>query len=409
MKTISMIDSVVAVGDAGDINCWSGIPYHFSVAGREIGWSAEAWRLKMNEFVWSRKLWNVQQLMCGRGTGGYQYSEAFAGKALAGIAPRLLSGRVLSFNQHFPPIEPILNQGGKLCLYLDATFPLLMERYGVGKCLPASVRAECLEKEREIFARAEWLVFFQRWSAESAIKDCGADPARVRVICPGANLTLPVDWKFEGRREKPTAEKPLVLGFIGKDWKRKGLPFLLRVREFLVTTGVPTVIRCAGGVPADLPSDSGVEHWGFINKHTDSARFFDFLAGCDLGCLFSEAEASSIAVLEFLHAGVPVAGFVVDGMVDLFPPDAGFRFESGASAESVALAVRAAFADEGKVSRLRAAAHAWSPLVTWERCVNEWQELLTTGMIKHPVQPWRGLDAMSPVIKSRLDKEYRLI
>jgi hypothetical protein len=83
----------------------------------------------------------------------------------------------------------------------------------------------------------------------------------------------------------------------------------------------------------------------------------------------------------------------VDGVADTVPPDAGFRFEPGASAETVALALRAAFRDDGVVGALRAAARAWSPLVTWERCVEEWHQLLATGSVKDPVRPWRGLNA----------------
>jgi len=386
-----MIDSVTTIGDAGDINCWSGIPRHFASAARFAGFAAEPWRIDMSRAAWPRRLWNLKRILTGQGRGGFQYSEEFARFALDGIPARSLSGRVLSFNQHFPPASSIVSRGGKLCLYLDATFPLLLDRYGLARGLSAAVQAECLAKEREAFSQAEWLVFFQRWSAESAIRDCGADPRKVRVICPGANLNLPVDWPAFARPGPPSADRPLILGFIGKDWRRKGLPFLQSVRACLVRAGVPTVIRCAGGVPENLPPDSGIEAWGFINKHTEPSRFLDFLSGCDLGCLFSEAEASSIAVLEFLRAGIPVAGFVVDGMVDLFPPDAGFRFDPGTTAEAVAERLVATLPDEDAVGRLRAAAHGWSSRVTWERCVNEWRELLTTGNVANPLQLWRGL------------------
>lgn len=387
-----MIDSVTTIGDAGDINCWSGIPWHFSRAAQAAGLPAEPWRIDMAGLAWPRRRWNLGQCLLGKGRGGFQYSSAFARHALADIPSSRRAGRVLSFNQHFPPVAAIREAGGTLCLYLDATFPQLLARYGLGAELPNTVQADCLAAERAAFARAEWLVFFQRWAADSAIRECGADPARVRVICPGANLTLPAGWHSSERWDGPTRSRPLVLGFIGKDWKRKGLPFLIDVRRYLVAAGIPTVIRCAGGVPPELPTDAGIEHWGFIDKHSEGARFLEFLAGCDLGCLFSQAEASSIAVLEFLRAGIPVAGFVVDGMTDLFPPDAGFRFEPGTPAESVAATLGLALASDGLRER-RTAARGWSPLVTWARCVAEWQELLGGGAIRRPVRPWLGLAA----------------
>ena len=52
-----------------------------------------------------------------------------------------------------------------------------------------------------------------------------------RVILPGANLhdrdLAPADHC------RPPPLRPLRLGFVGKDWRRKGLPFLLRLAEAL--------------------------------------------------------------------------------------------------------------------------------------------------------------------------------
>ena len=45
-----MIDSIAATGDAGDINCWSGIPYHFAQAAHAQGEPAAPWRLEMGLF-----------------------------------------------------------------------------------------------------------------------------------------------------------------------------------------------------------------------------------------------------------------------------------------------------------------------------------------------------------------------
>jgi glycosyltransferase involved in cell wall biosynthesis len=47
--------------------------------------------------------------------------------------------------------------------------------------------------------------------------------------------------------------------------------------------------------------------------------------------------------------------------------------------------------DEPMQASFRANARQWSKLVTWERCIREFQELWTTGAVARPVQPWRGL------------------
>jgi glycosyltransferase involved in cell wall biosynthesis len=386
-----MIDSIAAIGDAGDINCWSGIPYHFGQAARARGEPALPWRLDIGSFASARRCWNLGQVLCARGVGGYQYSQAFLDRAEAAIPANRWHGRVLTFNQHFPRGQSVATRGGQLIHYIDATFASFCVPGGLAANLPAQVRMSAQAIERENYAASEWIVTMARWATDSVIRDCGASPAKVATILPGANLDLPPDYAFPSTLGRVGRDRPLVLGFVGKDWKRKGLPFLLEVRMELERMGLPTLIRCAGHCPSELRRIQGLEYAGFIDKATEPKRFVEFLASCDVGCLFSDHEPLGISTLEFLRAGVPVGGFMVEGVADTVPPDAGFRFEPNATVEAVALALRTAFSDESATGKLRAAAQAWSPLVTWKRCVNEWTELLTTGSIQQPVQPWRGI------------------
>jgi glycosyltransferase involved in cell wall biosynthesis len=298
---------------------------------------------------------------------------------------------VVTFNQHFPRGHSVAARGGQLAHYIDATFASFCPPGGLAENLPAQVRATAQRIERENYATSERIVTMARWAADSVIRDCGVPPTKVATILPGANLKLPPDYAFPLATGEAGRDRPLVLGFIGKDWKRKGLPFLLEVRTKLERMGMPALVRCAGHCPAELLQTPGLEYAGFIDKAIEPGRFVEFLAGCDVGCLFPKREPLGISTLEFLRAGVPVAGFMVEGVADTVPPDAGFRFEPAATAETVALTLRTAFGDASAAGKLRVAAQAWSPFVTWERCVKEWQQLLTTGTVKCPAQPWRGL------------------
>jgi glycosyltransferase involved in cell wall biosynthesis len=386
-----MIDAIAVTGDAGDINCWSGIPYHFAQAARAQGEPAVPWQLKMRSFGVARQRWNLGQAIRGRGLRGYQYSQAFLNRAEAAIPADQWRGRVVTFNQHFPRGRSVTMRGGQLIHYIDATFASFCSPDGLAANLPAQVRASAQAIERENYAASEQVVTMARWAAESVVRECAVIPAKVATILPGANLDLPPNYAFPLVAGKAGRDRPLVLGFVGKDWKRKGLPFLLEVRTWLERMGWPALVRCAGHCPPELRRIQGLEYAGFIDKATEPERVVEFLASCDVGCLFSTHEPLGISTLEFLRAGVPVAGFMVEGVADTVPPDAGFRFEPDATAETVALALRAAFGDESTTGRLRAAAQAWSPRVTWERCVEEWRQLLTTGSVKCPVRPWLGL------------------
>ncbi|MGA3007328.1 MAG: glycosyltransferase family 4 protein [Opitutaceae bacterium] len=387
----SIIDAIAATGDAGDIHCWSGIPYYFGQAARAGGEPAVPWRLPIAQFGAARRWWNLRRALGGRGVGGYQYSPAFLDRAEAAIPADQWHGRVVTFNQHFPRGRSVSARGGRLAYYLDATFVSLCTPAGPAEKLPEQVRADAIGLERDNYAASERVVTMARWAAESAIRDCGVAPVKVATILPGANLELPADYAFPSPPGRPGRDRPLILGFLGKDWKRKGLPFLLDVRAELERMGRSALIRCAGHCPPELRQIPGLEYAGFIDKAVEPGRFVEFLAGCDVGCLFSLREPLGISTLEFLRAGVPVAGFTVEGVADTLPPDAGFRFEPETTAEAVALALRVAFDDESAAGRMRAAAQVWSPQVTWKRCVDEWRQLLAAGSIKDPVQPWRGL------------------
>lgn len=384
-----MIDAIATVGDVADINCWSGTPWHFMQAAQAAGMKAAPWRLEMANFNHSRRVWNAHQWLLGRGLGGYQYSEAFLSRAEALIPDSAWVGTILSFNQHFPRSSSVYEKGGRLIHYIDATVASAVSEGGFASHLPERIKAEALALECKNFQESDWVVTMGRWAAESVINDCGVDPNKVRTILPGANLTLPGNFQFVDRKEVLGKDRPLVLGFIGKEWRRKGLPFLLEVRAILERMGVRAVVRCVGNYPSELAGTPGLEYLGFIDKAKSPIQFIEFLTSCDLGCLFSAREPLGISTLEFLRAGVPVAGFMTEGVADTVPPDAGFRFQANQSSEQVAVVLRESLSDNmyAKID----AAKKWSKHVTWERCVSEWNSLLNKKNFDVFVQPWKGL------------------
>ncbi|HZY78328.1 MAG TPA: hypothetical protein VFE50_02310, partial [Cyclobacteriaceae bacterium] len=134
--------------------------------------------------------------------------------------------------------------------------------------------------------------------------------------------------------------------------------------------GHHVIVRCAGNAPADFVSRKGVEFVGFINKHKDYAAFIRFLESCDVGCLFSEAEFSSISILEFISTGRPVAGYVVDGMGDLFLPGVSMRFDVSDPLKKITDTFEKYIVDENYRRSLNKSAVDKSEHVRWPRAVN---------------------------------------
>jgi glycosyltransferase involved in cell wall biosynthesis len=386
-----VIDYIAAIGDVSDPRCWSGTPYHFWRAAVSQGWKASPIAIPLERAAWRRRRWNAMQLVSGRGLGGYQYSESFADWAWQFLGEVSAGSRVLTFHPFTPSLGRLVRAGGELTLYTDATHPLLFARYGLGKSLPRRMERHILDTERRVFEAATRLVFFQRWAAESAVRDCGADPAKVFVILPGANLELPPAFRFEAGTGTPGVERPFYFGFVAKDWRRKGFTKLLATAEALDRMGLKVVLRCIGLVPAGAESHPLVRYHGFLDKLTAQPEMISIMASCDLGCLLSDAEASSISILEFLRLGVPVASTVVDGMGDLIPPGAGFRVDLDAKPATIAEQWATALRAPERLDSMKYLARKWSEHVTWDRCVREWSELLQTGCVERPVRPWLGL------------------
>ena len=160
-----------------------------------------------------------------------------------------------------------------------------------------------------------------QWAADSVIKDYGINPAKVHVVPGGANLDEAQLSRLPAAllSPPPSAHQPLRLGFLGKDWQRKGGPFLLQLAEALGERDIPTVIRAIGPDPASLPAHPALQPLGFINKQGDTARFVAELRSWHFGTLFSDAEASPRSNLECLRLGVPLLSHAVGGIASTLP------------------------------------------------------------------------------------------
>ena len=95
-----------------------------------------------------------------------------------------------------------------------------------------------------------------------------------------------------------------------------------------------------------------------------------------MGCLFSSREALGLSVLEFLRAGVPVAGYAAEGPAETLPPGAGVRLPRGRAPRcGIADGLEALLTDPARLPAARRRAAELSPLLTWDRCLDEFQRL----------------------------------
>jgi glycosyltransferase involved in cell wall biosynthesis len=373
--------SIAALGDVTDPNCFGGAPWQFLQEGRRQGFANYGWRVDVKRLKGPRLLWNAAQLMKGRVHGGFQFSKSGQAAALAQIPPDQLRTEVISFHQHFPHPEAIIRAGGEVNYYIDATYTQIIPAYGLDRKLDPRTIREAVENEREAFALARRIIVNQSWALRSLDSDYSIEGGKCSMILPGANYPEYPGLCPLNREGRCGRDRPFVMGFIGKDWRRKGLVFLHEVASRLRSNGWLVNVRAIGFPAGEAPAGADIECLGFIDKRT---QFGPFLHGCDVGCLFSSAEAAGSAVLEFLGVGVPVAGFTVNGLADLLPEDAGFRFAPETTVDEAADVFDAYLRDEDAQARRRADARRIAPGVLWDRCVREFRELWDTGSVANP-------------------------
>jgi glycosyltransferase involved in cell wall biosynthesis len=381
---------IAAIGDVSDLRTWSGIPYSFWRAGVRRGWDVTAARLDLREFRLRRQLWNLRSAVSAGRWGGYQYSTEFLEDAERIVEPAFESRTVISFHHHFPRAESVIRGGGSPIYYLDAVLGAELDGIAYPMSPPAA-HEQAVAIERGNLEAADRIFTMARWLKEYLTSKYCIPASKIETVAPGASIDVPDDWRPVDRGKIGA----FVLGLVGSDWRRKGLEFMLCVAEIMARANVKARVRVIGAKASDLPKSTLIEAAGFVDKRTDSRRFCELVGSCDLGCLFSKHEAYGVSILEFLRLGVPVAGFLHEGVADTIPPDAGFAFPQGTSVDAVAGSLIEYARNAEQQACLRGRAREWAPFVTWDRCAGEMESILRGGPGAPRFQPWRGLAALT--------------
>ena len=370
---------LTVIGDAEDIATWSNIPYFFLRAGRRAGFLHRGLRLHPSRLRSRRLFWNARRLVSGRAYGGFQYSSGFLARLFA-QDPVHGESEILS---HFPLLPPEAAGAGRVSYYIDATLSQIFFDYGAAACVGKSVVRDALDRERATYERAAQVVCFSTYPARSLVADYGVPATKVHIVTPGANLFEEQILEPMRRAKAPDELRPLRLGFIGKDWRRKGLPFLLEVAQILTQRRVQVEVVVVGPAARRLPPAPYLQSVGFVDKKCKTGHFVELVRSFHFGCLFSLADASPIANLECLRLGVPVLTRRVGGIADTVPEDLGYLFEPEAAPDEIADLLAGFVASPESYWQLRARVADRAEEFSWDRTVASFVAL------------WQGSDAFS--------------
>jgi glycosyltransferase involved in cell wall biosynthesis len=363
---------LTVVGDPNDINTWSNIPYFFMRAGQRTGFLDGGLPLEPERLRAHRWAWNLWTLLRTGAYGGFQYSSCFLDRLFGQVDTNPETDEFVS---HFPllPPEPA-ERGYRVSYYLDATLTQNFEDYGVAENVSPPVQEQALAQERRNYQHADHVVGMSEWAARSVVEDYDISAEKVHVVPGGANLRED-DLPETVESSAPDDLQPLRLGFIGKNWRRKGLPFLLDVADVLAERGIEVEIVAIGPDPSALPAHPALRPQGFIDKAADLDRFVDAVRELHFGCLFSSVEAFGISNVECLRLGVPVLATDVGGIPDTVPDGCGLLFAPDTAPETVADRLGTFVRAPTRYRALRSRIREQPSTFTWDRAVRQFEAI----------------------------------
>ena len=239
----------ICIGNPNDINAASGTPFYILKYGQKIGLISEGLNFEFPKNKLPKYFWNFKQFIKTGKYGGYQYTKQF----LKNIDDIIKKDQIKSKNKyilsHHPSI-PIYPWSKNLIVdfYIDATNKQIFENYGTGSHIDKSFRLEIIEREKNAYKASGNIFCMCQWAADSVIKDYGIDPKKVHVLVGGPNLDEGIIKKgtYLACPKEPNNEDPLILGFLGKDWERKGGQFTFEVVKYLNNLGISTILKVIG-------------------------------------------------------------------------------------------------------------------------------------------------------------------
>jgi glycosyltransferase involved in cell wall biosynthesis len=154
---------------------------------------------------------------------------------------------------------------------------------------------------RSVFHAAARLVTWSAWARRSLIDDYGVDPARIRILAPGANAAF-FDIGARRAAAPPTTDvdRPVNVLFVGGDFERKGGRLLLDVfRSCIGQQGVLHLVT-----QAEVSPEENVRVYRGITPN--SPKLLRLFAESDVLVLPSMGECLAVVLMEATAAGLPV-------------------------------------------------------------------------------------------------------
>lgn len=311
---------ICSTGDASSEKERGGSPYFFAESLRKKGYDASGLKLDMKKVKFQRIKWILKRIIYLKHPRGFQYTDLFT-ELVNHQWPSINSEHLLiAWHPFILPKKVIENND--FILYIDATQKQVFENY-TKFIKSSSLKSNAIKREKNIMQKSLLILCMSEWTAKSVIHDYGIEESKVNVLTGGANVKRHIlkNVLYQKNANNLLSKEPIILGFIGKDWHRKGGPFVLKVIEKLNSDGIRAYLRVIGPKKNKLPKSPFLQPLGFFDKSKEFDEFVNEIRSWHFSTLFSESEASPRANLESLILGVPVLTHDIGGISSTIPDE----------------------------------------------------------------------------------------
>jgi glycosyltransferase involved in cell wall biosynthesis len=280
---------------------------------------------------------------------------------------------VISFTQILPQSLYQAASSGLMPVYayIDLTLTQYFKTYAIWDSIPWYLKDELIQEERRCYGVATKIFCFHNGVKQSLQDDYGLSPSRVVVAESGANFSWAQISSGRERRAKRAVSSGVTLGFVGKDFQRKGLGKIINAIDMLSQAQRELVaLHVVGPDLSEVPNRPYLTAHGFIDKLNDFEGFLEVLSKCDFGILLSEAEGFPGSILEFLSLGIPVITSDLEQIVERIEGKGSCIIRRTDGAATLVRLLSDILSDPLVRSRLETAAAAHRDDYTWRKPVS---------------------------------------
>ncbi|HMJ33997.1 MAG TPA: glycosyltransferase family 4 protein [Baekduia sp.] len=362
--TASTTVGIVFPGDSDARGTWSGTPAGIASGLAELGLEVRRIDARLPRAV-DAVTFNAVALARTRPHESGARRAIRHGRTVARISPTVavvrgsaLAGRL----RRAGPVDAIVQigtgysvpAGPPVVTFEDLTIPQAVELdYPGWESLSRRAIVARMARQRRAYERATACCLSTSWAADSVVRDYGIARHKVHSVGLGRNydpVPAPRGWNI-----------PRLL-FVGLDWEGKNGPGVLRAFARLRDEHPGARLEVVGGHPSlDAP---GVTGHGVLrmDRPDHTAQLERLFQTCTCFVMPSHREASAIAYIEAMTAGLPVIGSAAGGSADLIGD--GGQVVDPTDDEALLAAMRR-YADAETAMRVGAAARDRSALFTW--------------------------------------------